>query len=58
MHDDVYQMYLEEIRLIPACTPQEEQTLPGRAQAGDQSARKRLLEDAALCGGIDQKVQK
>ena len=44
MHDDVYQMYLEEVKRIPACTPEEEQTLPGRAQAGDQMARKRLLE--------------
>ena len=27
MHDDVYQMYLEEVRRIPACTPQEEEGL-------------------------------
>lgn len=44
MHDDVYQMYLDEIRLIPACTLREEQILPLRAKEGDEEARKRLLE--------------
>ena len=44
MHDDVYQMYLEEVKRIPICTPEEEQGLPGLARAGDQAARQRLLE--------------
>lgn len=44
MHDDVYQMYLEEIRRIPICTPQEEEILPGLAKDGDKAARERLLE--------------
>ncbi|MCI9106568.1 MAG: RNA polymerase subunit sigma-70 [Lachnospiraceae bacterium] len=44
MHDDVYQMYLEEVKRIPACTLKEEEELPGLAQAGDRTARQRLLE--------------
>ncbi|MCI8268257.1 MAG: RNA polymerase subunit sigma-70 [Lachnospiraceae bacterium] len=44
MHDDVYQIYLEEVKRIPACTPKEEKELPGLAQAGDPKARQRLLE--------------
>lgn len=44
MHDDIYQMYLDEVKRIPACTPEEEQTLPGLAKAGDKAARERLLE--------------
>ena len=44
MHDDVYLMYLEEVKRIPACTPEEECRLPGLAQAGDRMARERLLE--------------
>ena len=27
MHDDVYQMYLEEIKRIPPCTAKEEEML-------------------------------
>lgn len=44
MHDDVYQMYLEEIKRIPACTDEEELLLLGRAKAGDRAARERILE--------------
>ncbi|MCI8864735.1 MAG: RNA polymerase subunit sigma-70 [Lachnospiraceae bacterium] len=44
MHDDVYQMYLEEVRRIPACTPQEEEGLCRLVRAGDRKARERLLE--------------
>lgn len=56
MHDDVYQMYLEEVKRIPACTPEEEEQLPGRARGGDQAARQRLLEGmlhyvVSLAGG-------
>jgi len=48
MHDDVYQMYLEEVKRIPACSPKEEQELLQRVKAGDRGARERLLEVAAL----------
>lgn len=44
MHDDVYQMYLEEVKRIPACTPKEEEELFGQARAGNEAARQRLLE--------------
>ena len=44
MHDDVYQMYLEEVKRIPACSPKEEQELLLRVKAGDRGARERLLE--------------
>ncbi len=44
MHDDVYQMYLEEIAELPACTPEEEAELLARLRQGDESARARLLE--------------
>ena len=44
MHDDVYQMYLEEVKRIPACSPKEEQELLQRVKAGDRGARERLLE--------------
>lgn len=44
MHDDVYQMYLEEIKRIPPCTAKEEEMLLGLAKSGDKAARERLLE--------------
>ncbi|MDO5407025.1 MAG: sigma-70 domain-containing protein [Eubacteriales bacterium] len=44
MHDDIYQMYLEEIEAIQACTPEEEAELLARISLGDEEARKRLLE--------------
>ena len=44
MHDDIYQMYLEEIALIPACDPQEEKELLARIRTGDEGAKQRLLE--------------
>lgn len=44
MHDDVYQMYLEEIEAISPCTPEEEAELLCRMKLGDQQARDRLLE--------------
>lgn len=44
MHEDVYQMYLEEIHLLTPCTPEEEMALLGEVRAGSQEARKRLLE--------------
>ncbi|MDO4267334.1 MAG: sigma-70 domain-containing protein [Eubacteriales bacterium] len=44
MHDDVYQMYLEEIKAIKPCTAGEEKELLERLRQGDESARTRLLE--------------
>lgn len=44
MHDDVFQMYLDEVRKIPVCTEIEERELPARAALGDEAARERLLE--------------
>ncbi len=44
MHDDIYQMYLEEISAITPCTPEEEQNLLARVRQGDEAARNRLLE--------------
>lgn len=44
MHDDVFQMYLDEIKEIKACTPQEETELLTRLAAGDEMAYTRLLE--------------
>lgn len=37
-------MYLEEIELLPVCTPQEEAELLKRVRSGDQAARQRLTE--------------
>ncbi len=44
MHDDVFQMYLDEIKEIEACSPQEEEELLKRLTAGDEAAYARLLE--------------
>lgn len=44
MHDDVFQMYLEEMKEIPACTPEEEAVLLERLAAGDDSVKSRLME--------------
>lgn len=44
MHDDVYQMYLEEIKNIRAFTPEEEQELLARYGSGDRSVHDRILE--------------
>lgn len=44
MHDDIYQMYLEEVKRIPACSQREEEALLLRVKAGDMGARQRLLE--------------
>lgn len=37
-------MYLDEIDLLPVCTPQEEAELLMRIRRGDQAARQRLTE--------------
>lgn len=44
MHDDVYQMYLEEIAEITPCTPQEEDGLLTELLNGDEAAKSRLME--------------
>ena len=51
MHDDFYQMYLEEMKAITPCTQEENTQLLNDAAAGDEGARKRLIEgnlEAAL----------
>lgn len=44
MHDEHYQMYLEELELIAPCSPEEEKSLTGRLLEGDEAAKKRLTE--------------
>lgn len=44
MHDDVYQMYLEEIGILTPCTPDEEAALLERVKSGDAEAKNRLME--------------
>lgn len=44
MHDDVYQMYLEEIGILTPCTPEEETVLLERVKLGDADAKNRLME--------------
>lgn len=44
MHDDFYQMYLEELEAVAEAGPEEELSLLERLAAGDVSARERLIE--------------
>lgn len=44
MHDDIYQMYLEEVAAIRPCTPEEDRELLPKAKQGDEAARNRLVE--------------
>lgn len=44
MHDDVYQMYLEEIGILTPCTPDEEAALLERVKSGEAEAKNRLME--------------
>lgn len=44
MHDDFYQMYLEELAAIPPCTSEEQEQLLVLAAGGDDKARERLIE--------------
>lgn len=44
MHDDIYQMYLEEVAAITPCTPEEERELLAKVRQGDEAARNRLME--------------
>lgn len=44
MHDDFYQMYLEEMGTIAPCTKEEQIRLVGEAVKGGEEAKKRLVE--------------
>jgi RNA polymerase primary sigma factor len=44
MHDDFYQMYLEEMGHIPPCTRGEQEDLLKEAAQGRKEAKKRLVE--------------
>ena len=44
MHDDVYQMYLEEVGILTPCTPEEETVLLERVKLGDADAKNQLME--------------
>lgn len=44
MHDDFYQMYLEEMKAISPCTKEEQERLLEEAAKGIESAKKRLVE--------------
>ncbi|WP_432628595.1 sigma-70 domain-containing protein [Brotaphodocola sp.] len=44
MHDDIYQMYLEEIDAIRPCTREEQDQLLKKVAQGEDSARERLVE--------------
>ena len=44
MHDDFYQMYLEEIEIIPACDTEETKALAERLPEADIQAQNRLIE--------------
>ena len=44
MHDDFYQMYLEEMGTIAPCTKEEQTRLVGEAVKGREDAKKRLVE--------------
>lgn len=52
MHDDIYQMYLEEIEAIRPCTKEEQDQLLKKIAQGDDSARERLVE-----GSLGQLVE-
>lgn len=44
MHDDYYQLYVDEVELIAPCSPEEEEILLARIAQGDETAKKRLTE--------------
>ena len=44
MHDDFYQIYLEEIEAIPVCNAEETKELAIRAAGADPLAQNRLIE--------------
>ena len=42
--EDIYQVYMEELAVIPPCTEEENRELLKRVKAGDREAKKRLVE--------------
>lgn len=42
--EELYRLYVEELKLIPSCTPQEEERLLREISTGSQEAVKRLVE--------------
>lgn len=50
--EDFYRLYLEELKLIPPCSPEEEELLLNEILTGSQAAVKRLVE-----GKLNQAVR-
>ena len=48
MHDDFYQMYLEELEALTEVGAEEEKNLLARLYGGDGDAGKRLIEGPSL----------
>ena len=44
MNEDIYQLYLDEIEAIPPCDPAENAALAVLLAAGEDGAKKRLVE--------------
>ena len=42
--EDIYQVYMEELAVIPPCTEEENRELLTRVKAGDREAKNRLVE--------------
>ena len=42
--EDIYQVYMEELAVIPPCTEEENRELLKRVKAGDREAKNRLVE--------------
>ena len=50
MHDDVYQMYLDEIAAIRTMDAAEEEQLLQKLKSGDTIVRSRLMEGRPVSG--------
>ena len=42
--EDIYQVYMEELALIPPCTEEENRELLRKVKSGDREAKNRLVE--------------
>ena len=42
--EDIYRVYMEELAVIPPCTPEENEALLLKVKKGDEGARARLIE--------------
>ena len=42
--EDIYQVYMEELAVIPPCTEEENRELLKRVKAGEREAKNRLVE--------------